>query len=257
MQEQEKQPQGIRRVHSEENLRNIRKLEDQSQQQSRGKRRRRSETDVQSLKKRVRIQVEPVQVVEPLPLPRDMCCWYSREELVYARKYARKLSRLANSDSVLNDTFGKACELTVTIGHATSGEVDKHFLSDGSTLGEDPAEQEHSNQEQIIYKKNVVKNLARSGAFWKQRGLERLSRQHAISRSMQVCSVKSAVLLEQTSQYLDGVQDPERLARASRMASQPSQHFAQMLAMADQAMAKKIHLESATTTSKNTVAPTA
>lgn len=189
--------------------------------------RRHSETDAQPLKKRkrVRIQLEPQQMMQPLA-PKS--CWYSKEDLVVSRKCARKLSRQVNSDSVLVETYDKACKLS-------------NLNNDNDKLSEE-----------------IMMMLEGSGEFWKQRGLERLSQRHAISRSIQVCQVKSAVLLEQTGQYLDGIQDPERLAAASLMASRPSQYFAQMIALADQAMAKRIHSEPTDLPEKNTpVAPTA
>jgi hypothetical protein len=133
-----------------------------------------------------------------------------------------------NSDSILVETYDKACKLS-----------DLDHDSDKTS-------------------EEIMMLLEGSGAFWKQRGLERLSQRHSISRSIQVCQVKSAVLLEQTRQYLDGVKDPERLAAASLMTSKPSQHFAQMLALADQAMAGRIHSEPEKMPEKNTpVAPTA
>lgn len=187
--------------------------------------RRHSESDAQPMKKRkrVRILLEPQQMLQPLA---PKACWYSKEDLVTSKKIARKLSRNANSDSVLQETYDKACKLSSHEDEKTSEEI--------------------------------MAMLEGSGAFWKQRGLERLSQRHAISRSMQVCQVKSAVLLEQTSQYLDGIMDPERLASASIVASRPSQHFAQMLALADQAMAKRIYSEPAELPQRHTpVAPTA
>ena len=236
---QKVQARGTRRVVSEENVRASLK---------RGLPPRcHSDSDAQQplkKRKRVRIQAEPLQVVEPEPLPVDKCCWYTKEELVRSRKVARKVSLAVNTDPVLMETYDKAFELTVI----QLAEVE-------ATARPEPSQSQH--------KASAVKLLKHSSAFWKQRGLERLSKNHAVSRSIQVCSVKSAVLLEQTSQYLDGVQDPERLAHASRMASRPSQHFAQMLAMADQAMADRIHAEAAKTVlgvlpqPKRAVAPTA
>lgn len=172
--------------------------------------RRKSESDVHPLKKRrrVRFQAKPLQVVEgETSFPPKQKCWYSKEDLVSSRKMARKLSKQVDSDSVLMETFDKACAQQ----HPTS----------------------------------AVKLLEGSGAFWKQRGLERLAKGHSISRNIQVCSVKSAVLLEQSCQYLEGKNSPERLAQASLMASGPSQNFAHMLAMADQSMALRIHSEMA------------
>lgn len=197
-----------------------------------------SDSDTQPpAKKRkcVRIQVEPYEVVEPDQLPVDKCCWYSKDDLVRSRFVARKLSRAVNPDAVLMETYHKAC--------------DSH---------PEPSPQSQQTA-------SAVKLLKHSNDFWKQRGLERLSKNHAVTRSIQVCSVKSAVFLEQSSQYLDGIQDPERLAQASRMASRPSQHFAIFLATADQAMADRIHAEAAKTAlvlesfsePKQAVAPTA
>ena len=246
---------GIRRVASEEMARPVTITMN-------SKVRRRSETDVIKPlpRKRVRIQTKPLQVVEAAPhalllSPLEKgSCWYTKEDLVDVRKSARRLSRQVNTvDSVLMDTFGKACELTF-ITAAVMEEEPHH-----------PTRQNNNNNNHHHHQQGkamVVQRLQVSAAFWKQRGLERLSQGHAISRSIQVCSVKSAVLLEQTSQYLEGVQDPERLAHASRMASRPSQQFAEMLAMADHAMANKIHSESSESTSSTsanstTVAPTA
>ena len=197
----------LRRVVSEENVRAVTKRPLPEMT------RRISEPCVQQpLKKRrrVRFQAELLQVVvEGQPLPPKQNCWYSKEDLVSSRKMARKLSRQVDSDPVLMETFDKACAQQ----HPTS----------------------------------AVRLLEESRDFWKQRGLERLSRGHAISRNIQVCSVKSAVLLEQSCQYLEGKKDPERLAQASLMASGPSQNFAYMLAMADQSMANRIHSETAPT----------
>ena len=182
--------------------------------------RRVSDSSVQPLAKRrrVRFQSKPQQVVEGQPLPPKQQCWYSKEDLVSSRKLARRLSRQVDSDSILMETFDRACA------------------------------QQHPS--------NAVERLEKSRAFWKQRGLERLSKGHAISRNIQVCSVKSAVLLEQSCQYLEGKKDPERLAQASLMASGPSQHFAHMLAMADQSMANRIHSETSAVPA-SPVAPTA
>jgi hypothetical protein len=188
--------------------------------------RRNSESDAQPAKKRsrVRIQLEP-QFVDPEPLP-PKTCWYSKQDLLHSRKTARRLSRQVNTDSVLMETYDRACKLADHDDHNTAEEI--------------------------------MAMLEGSDAYWKQRGLERLSQKHAISRSIQVCSVKSAVLLEQISQNLDGIKDPERLAEASLMASRPSQHFAQLLALADQAMARRIHSEPTDFLEQNTpVAPTA
>lgn len=221
------EPQSIRRAVSEENVRESVK---------RAHPRRHSESDAQQQpqkkRKRVRIQVEPFQVVEAQVTPIDKCWWYSKEDLVRSRYVARKLSRAVDTDQVLIETFDKACELTV---------VQSFDLSVQSQT----QQQQHDDN-----KTSAVKLLKHSSAFWKQRGLERLSKNHAVSRSIQVCSVKSAVLLEQTSQYLDGVNDAERLAHASRMISRPSQNFAQMLAMADEAMAERIHAEAAKVAAK-------
>ncbi|CAB9514286.1 expressed unknown protein [Seminavis robusta] len=199
-------------------------------------RRRKSESDALPARKRrrVRIQLEPLQVVEGQgQLPNKQICWYSKEDLVTSRRTARKLSRQVNPDQVLMETFDKAWT---------------------------PAAAEHDNMNENSSQQNdsssditsaAVKVLKHSSAFWKQRGLERLSKGHSISRSIQVCSVKSAVLLEQSCQYLEGVKDPERLALASLKTSRPSQQFAHMLAMADAAMAERIHQE------RTTAAPTA
>jgi hypothetical protein len=189
-------------------------------------RRRKSESDAHPARKRrrVRIQVEPLQVVEGEELPDNKTtCWYSKEDLVVSRRIARKLSRQVNSDPVLMETYYIACEP----------------VSDDSV----PSCWQSPPQRNDTTTAAAVKILKHSSAFWKQRGLERLSKGHSLSRSIQVCSVKSAVLLEQSSQYLEGIQDPERLAHASLMASRPSQQFAHFLAMADQAMAERIHQE--------------
>jgi len=180
--------------------------------------RRNSETDIPSSEKkckRVRIQIEPLQMVEPDALPLNHDYWYSKEDLARSRQLARKLSRTVNPDPVLMETY------------------------------------------YTQHKADAVKLLKHSNDFWKQRGLERLSSQHSVCRNIQVCSVKSAVLLEQSSQFLDGVQDPDRLASASRMASGPSAHFAQTLAIADQAMADRIHAETAQAKTATTTAVTA
>jgi len=246
------QEEGLRRVVSADNLRIGRQ---QQKQQEESYRRRKSETDVEPLQKkrrklqhRVRIQVEPRLVVEPLPLALEEyneTCWYSKEDLQTARRSARRLSRLlhnSGSDAVLMDTFGEAmCGLT----HS------KENLAESPNPAMDTTKQDHQDQHN---KAKVVNKLKRCSAFWKQRGLERLGQQHSISRSMQVCYVKSSVLLEQTSQYLNGKQDPERLAQVSRETSGPSQQFAQMLAMADAAMAQRIQAETtitAATTNSN------
>jgi len=189
--------------------------------------RRKSENDVEPLQKkrrkllnqRVQIQVEPRLVVEPMPLALEEyneTCWHSKEDLKTARRLAKRLSRLlvnSGSDVVLMDAFGEA--MCPRMEHLTKNDINPAM------------ETTMADQEQ--HKAKVVNKLKQCSAFWKQRGLERLAQQHSISRSMQVCYVKSSVLLEQSSQHLDGKQDPERLAQVSRETSGPSLQFAQML----------------------------
>jgi hypothetical protein len=175
-------------------------------------------------RRRVCIQSEPLQVVQGEELPANKAaCWYSKEDLVASRLVARKLSKQVNSDPVLMQTYFKACEPQ----------------SEDSA----PSCLQSPSQRNDTTTAAAVRILKHSSAFWKQRGLERLSKGHSLSRNIQVCSVKSAVLLEQSSQFLEGIQDPERLAQASLMASRPSLKFAHFLAMADQAMAERIHQE--------------
>ena len=224
------QPMVLCRVVSEEDIR--------ASSKRGGSLHRHGDSDVQppaKKRKRVRIQEEPYEIVEPDPLPVDKCCWYSKDDLARSRLVARKLSRAVNSDPVLMETYNMACD-----SQAEPSPQCQHAAS-------------------------AVKLLKFSNDFWKQRGLERLSKNHAVSRSIQVCSVKTAVLVEQSTQYLEGVQDPERLARVSRIASRPSQNFAIFLATADEALADRIHAETAKTAlgptkpaeAKQAVAPTA
>lgn len=209
------QPFALCRVVSEENI-------SESHNKRGAPSRSHSESDIQppvkKKRKRVRFQVEPYEVVEAEPLPVDKCCWYSKDDLARSRLVARKLSSAVDCDPVLMETYYMACDTPTGLSQEA-----QHAAS-------------------------AVKLLKFSNEFWKQRGLERLSKNHAVSRSIQVCSVKTAVLLEQSNQYLAGVQDPERLAQVSRIASRPSQNFAEFLATADQALADKIHAETAKTT---------
>jgi len=131
--------------------------------------------------------------------------WLTRRELAYIRSRAKKLSKSLNLNSVLQDVF--------TI--------------------------ESSDDEDTIH---PTKRLLSSTEFLEQRGLERWSSSHhSFLRSLKVIEVKSAVLLEQSTQVLSGRVDPDRLGFVSREASQASQRFAQVLGKVDAETAREVH----------------
>jgi hypothetical protein len=62
--------------------------------------------------------------------------------------------------------------------------------------------------------------LLDSSDYSSQRDLERwCSSQHAFLRSLKIVEVKTAVLLEQSIQFLTGRSDPNRLAEVAQQAS--------------------------------------
>jgi len=163
-------------------------------------------------RKLVRIDDKPRQVVEPQYFPTDShqprTCWYTKDDLHLSKKLGKELSRALDTDTLLVDTYNRAVR-----------------------------------QDKPQAETETILKLQCSGDYWKQRGLERWSSQHAIARSIQVCQLKLAVMLEQTSQCIDGTHDPSRLAEICQTFSRPSQQFAQVLAQADEQMAKIIHAE--------------
>ncbi|KAL7565121.1 hypothetical protein ACA910_005127 [Epithemia clementina (nom. ined.)] len=78
--------------------------------------------------------------------------------------------------------------------------------------------------------------LSGSEAFQRQRGLERWSSSlHMLSRCIAIISVRTEVLLEQSSQSITGKTDPERIAAIYQSASSQSVHYALVLGLADAA----------------------
>lgn len=134
--------------------------------------------------------------------------WLTRQELGYFRSCAKKLCRSNNLDDVLRNAYFLA---------------DKLDAKDSQSIADTLAEHE---------------------AYVAQRGLERWSSsQHALVRSVKIVEVKTAVLLEQTSQFLSGRRNPNRLAKVSMEASNSSQYFAQFLASTDASLARQVRDE--------------
>lgn len=134
--------------------------------------------------------------------------WLTREELGYFRNCAKKLCRSQRLDGLLRDVYLRSC-----------------------------------TTEPVTELPNVD-SLAGNDAYVAQRGLERWScSHHALIRSVKIVEVKTAVFLEQTSQFLAGKRNPATLAKVSRDASESSQQFARYLATVDAAIAKQVRDE--------------
>ena len=126
--------------------------------------------------------------------------WLTRRDLAQFRASAKKLCRSINLDSVLAKAYDGSCIA----------------VPDNDT-----------DLERIIA-------LLEDSDYSRQRGLERwCSSQHAFLRSLKIVEVKTAVLLEQSIQFLTRKSDPNRLAEVAQQASIASQKFAQILASAD------------------------
>ena len=139
--------------------------------------------------------------------PGQRGAWLSRSDLANFRASAKKLCRSLNLDNVLQEAYQWACR---------------------------PDPQGDSETARMI-------PLLESLDYSKQRGLERWSStQHAFLRSIKIIEVKTAVLLEQSSQFLSGKKDPEKLAKVAQDASITSQRFAQILASADATIALQL-----------------
>lgn len=134
--------------------------------------------------------------------------WLTRQELKYFRSCATKLCRAQRLDDLLQHAYYEA----------TTMEYDA---------------------------KGITANaLAKNDSYVAQRGLERLSStHHALVRSVKIVEVRTAVFLEQTSQFLTGRRNPSLLAKVSQEASKSSQQFAQFLASADAAVAMEVRKE--------------
>jgi hypothetical protein len=126
--------------------------------------------------------------------------WLTRRDLAHFRASAKKLCRSINLDNVLAKAYDVSCIA----------------VPDNDT-----------DLERIIA-------LLENSDYSKQRGLERwCSSQHAFLRSLKIVEVKTAVLLEQSIQFLTRRSDANRLAEVAQQASIASQKFAQILASAD------------------------
>jgi hypothetical protein len=134
--------------------------------------------------------------------------WLTRRDLAHFRASAKKLCRSINLDSVLAKAYGVSC---IAVPDNTITDLEK------------------------------ITALLDSSDYSSQRGLERwCSSQHAFLRSLKIVEVKTAVLLEQSIQFLTGRSDPNRLAEAAQQASIASQKFAQILASADAREASQV-----------------
>lgn len=134
--------------------------------------------------------------------------WLTRQELGYFRSCAKKLCRSQKLDDLLRNAYYFASELD---NKATA---------------------------------SIAEALAENDGYIAQRGLERWSSsQHALVRSVKIIEVKTAVLLEQATQFLSGKQNPNHLAQASIEASKSSQQFAQFLASTDATVARQVRAE--------------
>jgi hypothetical protein len=121
--------------------------------------------------------------------------WLTKRDLTFFRASAKKLCLSINLDSVL----------------------EKAYHGDSMTADWDRS-----------------KALIESNDYVMQRGLERWSSSHhAFLRSSKVVEHKTAVILEQSIQFLSGKTDANKLAQVAREASVQSQRFAQILALAD------------------------
>jgi hypothetical protein len=133
--------------------------------------------------------------------------WLTRRDLAYVRSCAKKMCRSMNLDDVLQELYYGACS-------------------------------PHREMDPTIDRTSV---LLKSKDYSEQRGLERWSTsQHSFLRSIKIVEVKTAVLLEQSCQFLTGKANPARLAEVSQLASSASIRFAQILAFADATMAMQI-----------------
>ncbi len=134
--------------------------------------------------------------------------WLTRQELKYFRSCAAKLCRQQRLDDVLQQAYFEATRMDVAP------------------------------------QSRAANILAENDVYVAQRGLERLSSSHhALVRSVKIVEVRTAVFLEQTSQFLTGKRNPSSLAKVSQDASESSQQFAQFLAVADAAVAMKVRNE--------------
>jgi hypothetical protein len=130
--------------------------------------------------------------------------WLTRKELAYFRSCAKKLSKSVDLDPVLKEVFNE----------------------------------NNSNDDTVLQTNRLLKCTD----FLEHRGLERWSgMHHSFLRSLKIVEVKSAVLLEQSTQILSGRSDPDKLSVVSREASQVSQRFAEVLARADAELAMEVH----------------
>eukprot|EP00525_Craspedostauros_australis_P010201 CAMPEP_0198124936 /NCGR_PEP_ID=MMETSP1442-20131203/41362_1 /TAXON_ID= /ORGANISM="Craspedostauros australis, Strain CCMP3328" /LENGTH=246 /DNA_ID=CAMNT_0043784447 /DNA_START=18 /DNA_END=758 /DNA_ORIENTATION=+ len=142
-----------------------------------------------------------------LGVNRSRHMWLTRDDLARFRSCARRLCRSVSIDHILSDAYADACS-TISI-----------------------------EQVQTV---PFVTNCD----YMDQRGLERWSSSlHALERSFKIVQVKSAVLLEQASQFLTGKRDAHKLAKVAQEASITSLRFAQVLAAGDAELAKRLQLE--------------
>jgi hypothetical protein len=133
--------------------------------------------------------------------------WLTRRDLQHFRASAKKLCRSINLDSALAKAYDVSCLA----------------VPDNDT-----------DLDRIIA-------LLENSDYSRQRGLERwCSSQHAFLRSLKIVEVKTAVLLEQSIQFLTGRSDPNKLAVVAQQASIASQKFAQILASADAREASQV-----------------
>ena len=130
--------------------------------------------------------------------------WLTKRELAYFRSCAKKMCKSIDLDNALYEAYDNEGDMWDT-----------------------------------DYTRTLA--LLENDDYSKQRGLERwTSSQHAFARSTKIIEVKTAVLLEQSSQMLSGRSDADRLAEVARTASEKSQRFAHVLALADATMAVQV-----------------
>ena len=130
--------------------------------------------------------------------------WLTKRELAYFRSCAKKMCKSIDLDNALYEAYDNEGDMWDT-----------------------------------DYTRTLA--LLENDDYSKQRGLERwTSSQHAFARSTKIIEVKTAVLLEQSSQMLSGRTDADRLAEVARTASEKSQRFAHVLALADATMAIQV-----------------
>jgi hypothetical protein len=142
----------------------------------------------------------------------DTNLWLTRMDLAVSRARARRLSKSMDLDPIL---------MPYVLG--INGDL-------------------VNNNDNNDCDSRSANKLLRSRYFFAQRGLERYSgSKHGLVRKMIIQQVKSAVLLEQSTQILEGRVDEDKISEISRQASLSSQKFARILAQADAEIAVKVY----------------